>query len=97
MFENFLFNEVLMAIVYLIAIFVVLEFARTKDGVLRKIMIAYFSVEAFMYMASAVYFAGIRYHFLYISPDLFRATVLIPKVVVKLWLLWYLVKGRKRS
>src|SRR5579859_2434040 len=95
---DLILTEVLFAIIYVIAIFVLWEFIRARDGLLRKIMIAYFSVEVFTYLGSAVYF---YYSWLLgrnaFNVDIFRFTIIIPKVAVKLWLLWWLKKGRYKK
>src|SRR5579872_6461652 len=91
---NLVLTEVLFAIVYVVAIFVLWEFIRARDGMLRKIMIAYFSVEIFMYLGSAIYFYTAWYKHPIMNPDAFRVIVILPKVVIKLWLLWWLKRGR---
>lgn len=91
-----LLNEIMKAIAWGIGIFVVIEFVRTKDGVLRKIMIAYFSIEVFIYMSGGIDTYLQWKHRDFISELAFSDIMLIPKDLVKIWLLWYLVRGRKK-
>lgn len=93
---NFILTEVLYAIVYFIAILVLKEFIHARDGMLRKIMIAYFAVEAFTYILAALYFwnAWASPKHLFIDPNVFRLVIILPKVAIKLWLLWWLKRGR---
>lgn len=91
---NLILTEILFAITYLIASLVLWEFVKSKDGQLRKIMIAYFGVEVFVYLSSAIYFWVVWEKVDIFSINTFRIIVIIPKVAVKLWLLWWF-KGRK--
>lgn len=91
---NILLTEVLFAIIYIIAFFILREFVNAKDGQLRIIMIVYFSIEILMYLGSAIYFYLIHIGKSPISIDTFRLMILLPKVGVKLWLLYYLKFGR---
>lgn len=92
--ENLVLSEILFAVVYIIAGLVAWEFIKTKDGTLRKIMITYFTVEVFMYLSCAIFFYLKAYNLTNISGDAFRIFFILPKVFVKLWLLWWLKKGR---
>lgn len=79
-------------IVAAIGLFVVREFIMVKNGVLRKIMIAYFCVEVFTYSMSGIFFMG----WLPITIETLRIIVIVPKVIVKIRLLIYLVGTRKK-
>lgn len=96
MVDNLILTEVLFFIVYAIGMLVVWEFVKAKDGMLRKIMIAYFSVEVAIYFMAAGYFYLVYLKKPPVSPDVFRIIFIAPKVCVKLWLLWWLKIGSKR-
>ena len=93
---NFIATEILFGIVWIIGALVLREFIISKDGMLRKIMIAYFAVEVFTYLGAAIYFLAIEEKWSDMSINTFRIVVITPKVFVKLWLLWYLKSGRKK-
>lgn len=97
MINNFILTEILYGIVWGVAILVLREFILSRDGMLRKIMIAYFSVEIFTYVSAAIYFCGIQYHWVVIPLGTFRLLLIIPKVGVKLWFLWYLKVKRAKN
>jgi len=92
-----LINEFLKAIAWMIGIYVVVEFVRTRDGMLRIIMIVYFSVEVFIYFTSSVntYLEWKRINV--IDRLTFQDVLLIPKDIIKIWLLFWLIKNRKKS
>lgn len=94
MYENFYFNEILFAVLWGIAAFVCKEFIISKDGQLRKIMIAYFAWEAFTYIAYGVDAAAAHYHWPRLSYDLFRVCILAPKAVIKIWLLSWFISNK---
>lgn len=89
---NLILTETMFLIVAAIGLFVVREFVIIKNGVLRKIMIAYFCVEVFTYTISAVFFMG----WLPITIETLRIIVIVPKVIIKIRLLIYLVGTRKK-
>lgn len=94
---SLLVNEFLKSIAWGIGIFVVIEFVKTRDGMLRKIMITYFSVEVFIYFMS-----GLNSFLEWKNAEMIdRVTLsnilLIPKCVVKVWLLVWLIKNRAKS
>jgi hypothetical protein len=91
---NLIITEILFAIVYVIAFLIVREFIKSKDGQLRKIMITYFSIEVLMYLTSALYFILVYLKKDPLPLNSFRIIIIIPKVFVKIWLLWYLKFGR---
>lgn len=94
---NLLFTEILFSIVWIIGLLVLREFIISKDGILRKIMIAYFAVEVFTYLGAGLYFMAINFHWSQMPMDTFRLIVVCPKVAVKLWLLWYMKRGRLKK
>lgn len=85
--------EILFAIAYMTAAFVLREFIISKNGTLRKIMICYFSVEVFIFGGGAFYV--MYWHKIIPTPvTWFLIFLTVPKDVVKLWLLSWLIKGR---
>lgn len=77
---------------------VVWQMWQSKDrGMFRRIMIAYFVVEAFIYSASAVYFWKLDQGETSLSIDMFRLMVLTPKAAVKLWLFFWLLKSNSKQ
>lgn len=96
MFDNFLLNQILFFVLWSIALVITRAFIRSKDGMLRKIMICYFGWESITYMVSAFYFSGLHYHWFALSPDTFRLMILIPKAGIKIWLLYYLILTAKK-
>src|SRR5260221_8311956 len=94
MLYSLVVSEILFSITYIIAFFVFLEFFKSRDGILRKIMIAYFLVEVFVYLSSAVYFLLFYLKLTSLNIDTFAIVVTVPKVWVKIWLLSWLKKGK---
>lgn len=94
MSDNLFISEVLFAIVATIAFLVFWQFYRTRNGVLRKIMMLYFLIEFFIYAASGLYFWMAEQHYNVISIETFRLVVIVPKCLVKCWLLYYLVRNK---
>lgn len=94
MVGNLVLSELLFAVIYVVAFLVLREFIKARDGMLRRIMIAYFCVEIFVYLGSAIYFFMVAYNMTTLSINAFRILIIFPKVVVKLWLLWWLKTGR---
>jgi hypothetical protein len=85
--------------VSLTATFVVREFIRTKNGILRKIMIWYYVMEIYTYGGSGVFFILFIKNvipMIWLNMGIFLIVIVVPKVIVKHWLLWYLTKGRKQ-
>jgi hypothetical protein len=83
-------SEVLFLIIMLIGTFVAYEFYKSKDGILRKLMIWYFVIDVYVYASSALYFWLSDIGFDVISLGMFRLCVLIPKAAIKLRILYYL-------
>lgn len=69
----------------------------SKNGTLRKIMITYFTVEVFIYSASAIYYWQVENRSNTIPIDVFRLMVLSPKAAVKIWLFIWLVKNNTKQ
>lgn len=97
MTDNLFLSEIMFAVIVTVGALVLREFIRTKNGTLRKIFIAYFSVEIFIYLCSAIYFYAVERLGFKMSVDVFRVIVLLPKVVIKLVLFWYLVKVKRNE
>lgn len=88
--QQFIISELIFLIIAAIGFFVVKELIRSKDGELRKIMIAYYSSIVFMYSFAAIYF---------IRPQMmnlvtFRIIICIPKAGTMLWLYSYLRRNK---
>ena len=94
---NFIVIELLLSLVGGIGVLVLREFIISKDGMLRKIMIAYFSVEVYTYLGMAVYLFLTRYKKIELDIDVVRYILIVPKVLIKLWLLSWLIQGRRQS
>lgn len=84
--EGLIISELIFAVIYTIAIMVVVALIKSKDGQLRKIMIYYFTAEAFVYIGSGVYFM----HPEVMSINALRIFVCTPKAIGMLWLYRYL-------
>lgn len=93
---EFWISEALFFIVYTVATFVLIEFIRSRDGMLRKIMIAYFVIEIFTYAGSALYFWAFETKLIALPISHFRIIILIPKMIIKLILLKWLIKNRSK-
>lgn len=90
--QQFLISELTFLIIAAIGYFVVKELIRSKDGELRKIMIAYYSSVVFMYVFAIIYF---------IWPQMmpmvtFRIIVCIPKAAAMLWLYSFLRRNKNQ-
>lgn len=90
MSNDLFISEILFMIIGTIAFFVCRELYLAKNGMLRKIMIAFFAVEVFVYLFSAVYFWLLEQRQIDMGVGLFRILVLTPKAGIMLWLLWWL-------
>lgn len=92
MTQNLAWTEMMLIVVFAFAILVAREFYRSRNGTLRKLMIAYFVIEAFVYGTSALYFYLYDQHITTIGVDTFRLIVIAPKFVMKICLLIWLLK-----
>lgn len=97
MTQGLFLSEVMFFVIITIAVLVLREFIRSKNGTLRKIFIAYFSIEVFIYGCSALYFYAVEKWGFKMSADVFRLIVLTPKVAIKLVLFWYLVNVKRKE
>lgn len=88
-------SEYLFAIIYVIAALVFWEFIKSKDGILRKIMIGYFIVEVYAYLGSAIYFLLVDAKVHIFGIDIFRIIIITPKAIMMLCLWWWMKWGRK--
>lgn len=93
--SNFILSEGLFAVVWLISLFIIREFWIAKDGMLRKLMIAYFAVEFYTYFGASVYYLCVHRGWWVPNNDLYRVIIILPKVVIKLLVLRWLLTGRK--
>lgn len=94
MTENLFLTEILFTIIIVIAGLVLVKFIRSKDGMLRKLMIGYFAIEIFVYFSSALYFWAIEKTDFKMSIDLFRVLAITPKAIMMLLLYSYLSKNK---
>lgn len=90
MTRNLFFTEILMIIISSIAFLVFWQLYRTKDGMLRKIMMAYMLIEIFVYEGSGIYFWLYEYGIVHFTIDTFRMLVLPPKAGIMLFLFFWL-------
>lgn len=94
MTQNLAWSEILFFIIITIAGLVAWQFIKSRNGMLRKIMIAYFCTEIFVYGASAVYFWMYANHYTKMNIDVFRVIVITPKTIMMLWLYLWLRKKK---
>lgn len=90
MTNDFIISEFLFSIIILIGAALCWEFIRSRNGILRKLMIWYFATEIFVYTAAAIYAYCGEYKITLVSIGIFRMIILIPKACIKLRLLYYL-------
>lgn len=90
MSDNLFISEIIFLVIGAISLSVALEFYRSKNGMLRKIMITYFLVEVFIYLASGIYFWMAEVGHTGLAIGYFRVMVITPKMLVLLWLLYWL-------
>jgi hypothetical protein len=83
----------LFLLVIAVAVQVLLEFIRSKNGILRKIMIAYFAIEILVWTAAVA--AYLNHYFS--GPEWLWIVVLLPKALLKLALLKYLLNNKTGS
>lgn len=90
MTQGLLISEIIFITIAAIGGFVVHELIKSKDGELRKIMIAYYSSIVFMYGFAAIYFLWPS------MMDLmtFRIIVSVPKALTMLWLYSFLRRNK---
>lgn len=87
--------EVLLAVVYLVGAFVLYEFIRTKNGALRKIMIAYFADEVFTYVCAALFYLLQSMDKSPIHIHVYLVIILVPKAIIKV-ILYTWLRNRKK-
>lgn len=97
MTTEFWISEALLSFITVVGFFVLWQFIIAKDGMLRKLMIGYFSVEVFIYGTSALYFYGTAKHFVFTPIEKIRLILLIPKAFIKILLLIWLLKNRQKA
>lgn len=91
---NLFISEILFAIISTISLSVAWQFYRTRNGQLRKIMIALFTVDGLVYIVSGFYFWLMYMKYTEIGIGTFRMIVLVPKALCMLVLLNYLNKQK---
>jgi hypothetical protein len=95
---NLFVSEVLFTIIIAIGFLVFWQLKISRNGTLRKIMMAYFLIEIYVYSLSAIYWWAIDRGVVPVPITVFRLVVLIPKAAVKIVLLVWLIKqNRKRK
>lgn len=88
--EGLLMNELLFLVISTIGVVLAWAFYRSKNGILRKLMIWYFCVDVYVYLSSAIYFWLAETGYPVITLLAFRFLVLIPKAIMNLRILYYL-------
>jgi hypothetical protein len=91
---NLFVSEILMLTVTIIAFLVFWQLYRSRNGSLRKIMMAYFLAEVNVYGLSCIYWYMAAKGYDVLSTEVFRLIVLVPKAIVMLILLNYLRKQK---
>lgn len=91
---NLFISEILMSTIALISLAVFWQLVRSKNGMLRKILITFFLVEFFVYCFSSVYWYLVSIGDMDMSVATFRMIVLIPKALIELVFLFYLAKQK---
>lgn len=95
---NLFFSEILFAIIVAVAVLVFWQLKISRNGLLRKILMAYFLIEIYMFSLMAVYWWYADRGDPLMSIKELRLLVLIPKTAIKLVLLAWLIKqNRKRK
>lgn len=95
MSNNLFLSELMFITIAMIASLVFRRLYISRNGMLRKIMIAYFLVEVFIYTSSAVYFWMLEKSKPIVTVDVFRLVILTPKALIMIWLLSWLSKQQK--
>lgn len=90
MSNELLTTVIMMGVIWTIALFTAWEFYKTKDGILRQLMIVYFIAVSIIYFLSSLYFTLTELGLISITILHFRLFILIPKALIMLRLLYYL-------
>lgn len=91
---DLILEEILLFIIVCVGCMVLREFVLSKDGTLRKILIAYFAVEVFIFWLTGLFLYASYFKLINIPIELLRYFLLLPKAAVKVWLFLYLKKNR---
>src|SRR5690242_5587259 len=95
---NFFISEMLTTLIFCGAILIFWQLKISKNGILRKILMGYFLVEAFIYMMAGIFWWCAYRSEPFISIEGLRIITLVPKAVIKIIFLWWVVKqNRKRK
>lgn len=87
---NFWLAELFLTVLGIMDCVIMYQFYKAKNGILRKIMIGYFLIAAWVYLGAALYHFLMHYNLIYVSIMTFSIIAVIPKVVVTLVLYKYL-------
>lgn len=93
---NLFFSEILFTIIVAVATLVFWQLKMSKNGMLRKILMAYFLVEIYMFSLMAVFWWYADRGNPIMSIQAFRLWVLIPKTAIKVVLLGWLMRQNRR-
>lgn len=88
---SYILTQSLRAIIFLVAIVILVELIESKDGQLRKILIAYFGVEIFIYAGAFLYLIAYPE-----KSNPISIIWMLPKVAVKIWFYIWLVKNKRK-
>lgn len=90
---SILVSETLFTIIIAVDFLVAMEFLRSRDGgTLRSLMVAYFSIDVYVYLLGSLYVAG----YIHMPDGFFRLIVLGPKAAVEIRLFLYLRKQKNK-
>jgi hypothetical protein len=92
--DNLFISELLLAVIATIDLLIFWQFVRSKNGMLRKIFIFLFLIDAYLYIFSMIYWYRVETGMTVMTVEVFRMLVLIPKAIVMLVLLRYLIKQK---
>lgn len=92
--SNLFVSEILMTTIAFISLAIFWQLVRSKNGMLRKILIAFFLIEFYVYAFSGIYWYLLSIEQMDMSVEVFRMLVIIPKAFVELVFLFYLAKQK---
>lgn len=94
---NFWLAELFLIVLGIMDCVIMYQFYKAKNGVLRKIMIGYFLIAAWVYLGAALCGALLHYNIIYVSLMTFSVIAVIPKVIITLILYKYLRTKTKQQ
>lgn len=84
-------NEIILAIIVIVGIFILIRLVESKNGYFRKLLIGYFVVEIYVFFGLAV-FISIKTR----APIIpFLPFIIVPKMIIKLFFYYWLSKNKK--